>query len=78
LKEKINMKKEIKNKAASIRVKLMNIAREDNIDFDALLLRYFQERLLYRLSISDFSDRFISFKGRFALNLFKDAKVSSN
>jgi len=53
------MKKEIKNKAASIRVKLMNIAREDNIDFDALLLRYFQERLLYRLSISDFSDRFI-------------------
>jgi len=53
------MKKEVKNKAASIRAKLMNIVRAEGIDFDALLLRYFQERFLYRLSISKFSDHFV-------------------
>jgi predicted nucleotidyltransferase component of viral defense system len=53
------MRKEIKNRSASIKARLMNIARAEKIDFDSLLLRYFQERLLYRLSISDFSDRFV-------------------
>jgi len=53
------MKRKIKDKAASIRAKLMNIARAEQIDFDALLLRYFQERFLYRLAISKYSDRFI-------------------
>jgi len=53
------MGKEVKNKAASVRAKLMNIARAEKIDFDFLLLRYFQERFLYRLAISEFSDRFI-------------------
>ena len=53
------MREEVKNKAASVRAKLMNIARAENIDFDALLLRYFQERFLYRLSVSKFSDRFV-------------------
>jgi len=53
------MEREIKNKAASIRAKLMNIARAEKIDFDFLLLRYFQERFLYRLAISKFSDCFI-------------------
>lgn len=53
------MKREIKNKPASTRVRLMNIARTEGIDFDALLLRYFQERFLYRLSISEFSDHLV-------------------
>jgi len=53
------MEREIKNKAASIRARLMNIARTEKIDFDFLLLRYFQERFFYRLAISEFSDRFI-------------------
>jgi len=53
------MEREIKNKTASVRAKLMNIARAEKIDFDFLLLRYFQERFLYRLAISEFSDRFI-------------------
>jgi predicted nucleotidyltransferase component of viral defense system len=53
------MKKEIKNKVASIRAKLMNMARAEKVDFDFLLLRYFQERFLYRLAISEFSDRFV-------------------
>lgn len=53
------MEKEVKNKTALIRAKLTNIARAEKIDFDFLLLRYFQERFLYRLAISEFSDRFI-------------------
>ncbi|HAM39651.1 MAG TPA: hypothetical protein DCP53_09710 [Elusimicrobia bacterium] len=53
------MNKEVKDKAASVRARLTNIARTENIDFDALLLRYFQERFLYRLSISEFSNYFI-------------------
>jgi len=36
------MKREVKNKQTSIRAKLMNIAKAEKIDFDALLLRYFQ------------------------------------
>lgn len=53
------MKKEIKNKTASIKAKLLNIAKSENIDFDAVLLRYFQERFLYRLSISKYSKYFV-------------------
>ena len=53
------MRKEIKNRSASIKARLINLARAEKMDFDSLLLRYFQERLLYRLSISDFSDRFV-------------------
>lgn len=67
------MKKEIKNKADSVRAKIMNIAISEKVDFDALLLRYFQERLIYRLSISDFSAKFVL---RFTFSLFKDAKIS--
>ena len=64
------MKREIKNKPASIRDKLTNIARTEGIDFDALLLRYFQERFLYRLSISEFSDNFV-LKGGLLLICFQ-------
>jgi len=64
------MKREIKNKPASIRAKLINIARTEEIDFDALLLRYFQERFLYRLAISEFSEHFI-LKGGLLLVCFK-------
>ncbi|MFQ5901656.1 MAG: nucleotidyl transferase AbiEii/AbiGii toxin family protein [Thermodesulfobacteriota bacterium] len=53
------MKREIKNKPASVRARLMNIARTEGIDFDALLLRYFQERFLYRLAISEFSEHLV-------------------
>lgn len=67
------MKREIKNKPASTRAKLMNIARAEKIDFDALLLRYFQERFLCRLAISRFSDHFV-LKGGFLLICFKIPK----
>jgi hypothetical protein len=34
------MKREIKNKTASIRAKCANISKAQGIDFDALFLRY--------------------------------------
>jgi len=52
------MIKKIINKAASVRAKLMNIAKNEKIDFDYLLLKYFQERFLYRLSISKYSEHY--------------------
>ena len=52
-------RKTITNPSASIRAKLYNIARKTGRDFDSLLLQYFQERFLYRLSISQFRKNFI-------------------
>jgi predicted nucleotidyltransferase component of viral defense system len=52
-------KKEIKNLAASVRARLYNIAKQAGREFDAVVLQYFQERFLYRISISDFRENFI-------------------
>ena len=51
--------KPITDIAASIRARLFNIAKEAGRNFDAVLLQYFQERFLYRLSISSYKDQFI-------------------
>ena len=47
------------NIAASVRQRLLNIARAQGQVFDVILVRFALERLLYRLSISDHRDRFI-------------------
>jgi predicted nucleotidyltransferase component of viral defense system len=47
------------NKAASVHQKLLNRARAEGEDFQALLLRYVLERFLYRLSRSPHRDRFV-------------------
>ena len=60
MKERVVMKKrEIRDLGASVRARLTNIARETKRDFDAILLQYFQERLLYRLSISPYRSAFV-------------------
>jgi predicted nucleotidyltransferase component of viral defense system len=48
----------MKNIAASIRAKLMQIAKQENKSFQNIILRYFQERFLYRLSQSSSSSNF--------------------
>ena len=48
-----------KNVAASVRAKLLNLARENRVDFQLLLTRYVNERFLYRLATSEHADRFI-------------------
>lgn len=45
--------------AASIKQRLLSIARRTERPYDVVLVRYALERLLYRLSISDERDRFI-------------------
>ena len=52
------MRKPVRNIGASIRARLLNLAKERNQPFDLLLTRYALERFLYRLSISKYRDRF--------------------
>lgn len=47
------------NYAHSIKTKLLNLSRQERIQYQQLLTRYFHERLLFRLSISDYRSRFI-------------------
>ena len=49
------MRKDI---AKSIKAKLQNISRKDKVAFQTLITRYLYERLLYRLSVSDYKEHF--------------------
>lgn len=49
----------IKNITASVKARLANVAKAEALNFDSVLLLFMQERLLYRLSISDYKDRFV-------------------
>lgn len=53
------MAKEIRNMGASVRARLLNIARETGQPLDLLLTRYALERLLYRLTQTSHRDRFV-------------------
>jgi hypothetical protein len=53
------MREPVKNKAASVRAKLLNIARERNQTFDLLLTRYTLERFLFRLSTTKHKEKFV-------------------
>ncbi|WP_311972637.1 hypothetical protein [Bradyrhizobium agreste] len=53
------MRKPLKNVGASVRARLLNLAKERNEPFDLLLTQYALERLLYRLSISKYKDKFV-------------------
>ena len=48
-----------KNIAASIKARLLKIAREQNRVFEILLVRFALERLLFRLSISTYRDNYV-------------------
>ena len=53
------MAKEIRNIGASVRARLLGIARQKGQLFELVLTRYAIERLLYRLSQSPHADRFV-------------------
>jgi len=42
----------------SIRTRLFNYAKKEGLPFQLVIIRYFQERLLYRLSLSQYSANF--------------------
>lgn len=48
----------IKNYGKSIRSKLLNIAKNENVYYQTVLTRYFQERLIYRISQSGYRQNF--------------------
>lgn len=47
-----------KDTSKSIKARLLNIAKEQSLDYQQLVTRYLYERLLFRLSISDYKDKF--------------------
>src|SRR6202521_3244660 len=53
------MRKPVRNIGASVRARLLDLAKERNQTFDLLLTRYVLERLLYRLSTSKYRERFV-------------------
>jgi len=62
------MKKDL---AASIRARLLVVAKSQGADFNQLLVRFALERILYRLSQSIYADRFL-LKGALLFNLWYD------
>lgn len=46
------------NSVTSIQVRLRNLAQSDGKNYQLILIRYFQERLIYRLSVSTYCDNF--------------------
>ena len=53
------MKKNITNYAKSVRTRLLNLMNESGYKYMYLLARYFNERLLYRVSVSQYKDNFL-------------------
>lgn len=53
------MKKTITNYGKSVRTKLMNLMNQLGYQYMYLLARYFNERLLYRVSVSKYRDNFL-------------------
>lgn len=55
----MKQKRTVKNVGASVRQRLSNLARGRDEDFNLILSRYAIERLLYRISQSQYADEFI-------------------
>ena len=51
-------KEDIKNYGKSIRTKLLTVAKKEDVFYQTILTRYFQERLLYRMSQTKFRSNF--------------------
>ena len=49
---------EIKNYGKSIRARLLNVAKQEEVFYQTILTRYFQERLLYRISQTHYRENF--------------------
>ncbi len=58
-----------KDLSASIRTRLLSIAKSQNTDFNQILIRFALERILYRLSLSPYANRFV-LKGALLFNLW--------
>jgi predicted nucleotidyltransferase component of viral defense system len=59
------------NLAASVRARLLNVAKKQGVDFNQVLVRFALERILYRLSQSMHADQFL-LKGALLFTLWYD------
>jgi predicted nucleotidyltransferase component of viral defense system len=57
--------------AASVRARLLNVAKAQGVDFNQVLVRFALERLLYRLTQSSHADRFV-LKGALLFTVWYD------
>jgi len=57
--------------AASVRARLLNIAKAQGVDFNQVLVRFALERILYRLTRSQHADRFV-LKGALLFTVWYD------
>lgn len=62
---------QLRNVPASVRQRLLNLARRQGEDFQFVLTRFALERLLYRLSISQHGERFL-LKGAMLLPVWSE------
>jgi len=53
----VKEKKEIKNITASVKERLRNIPVQNEKEFQSVISQYVQERFLYRLSQSNYPDK---------------------
>lgn len=53
------MKKPVKNYAKSVKTRLLNLMNSSGYKYMYLLARYFNERLLYRVSVSQYKENFL-------------------
>ena len=60
-----------KNVGASIRARLLKLAKDNGSDYGLILTKYALERILYRLSISQWNDAFL-LKGALLFDLWFD------
>lgn len=67
-------KKETKNYGKSVRTRLLAVSKESGIPYMTILVRYLQERLLYRVSQSEFKENFY-LKGGALLYAFNQEKA---
>ncbi len=59
------------NVAASVRARLLNVAKAQGVDFNQVLVRFSLERILYRMTQSRHADRFL-LKGALLFTLWYD------
>ena len=59
--------------AASVRQRLLNLARERKEDFGLLLTKYGLERVLYRIAVSKYRDLFV-LKGALLFELWTEQR----
>ena len=59
------------NVAASVRARLLNVAKAQGVDFNQVLVRFALERILYRMTRSKHADRFL-LKGALLFTLWYD------